>query len=264
MNLLKDKYSVLFIIFALISFICVAFMIKISNQPIIEQPIAEPIKITYQADLPLGGAARLLAHDKNYDQYLEDDLDLISKYIIEDEPIEEWVEKHLKMVNGIYLNARVSPNIDDDHNIYSVLSPYEEIMVVGKLGDDWYMIEYDDEILYVASEFVTDVNRTLYSYDGTKLTASRGRIQGPSGSETYYNMDMSGIVSRLIQNGYVGDYYIRDDGCKMFGDYIMVAANFDIHPFGSIIETSLGLAIVCDTGEYVKWDPTGIDIATNW
>jgi hypothetical protein len=75
---------------------------------------------------------------------------------------------------------------------------------------------------------------------------------------------MSGIVARLQRNGYEGEYWIREDGCKMYGHYIMVAANFELHPYGSVIETSLGLAIVCDTGGFVKWNPTGIDIATNW
>ena len=216
------------------------------------------------AELPIGGAARLLVHDSNYNTYLEQDLTYVSEHIVEDEPIEEWVQKHLKQVRGTFLNARSSADNSDDSNIRCILMPYEEIMVVGKYGEDWLIIEYDDEILYVMSEYVTEVEKLEPSYDGAKLSSARGRIQGPNGSETYYNLDMSGIVARLKRNGYEGEYWIREDGCKMFGDYIMVAANFDLHPYGSIVETSLGLAIVCDTGGFVKWNPTGIDIATNW
>lgn len=252
--------AIIFVVILIVVLVTIDY--NMSDDVLIGQPIAIPIVESYHVDLPLGGAARLLAHDSNYELYLEEDLNVISKHIIEDEPIEEWVERHLKRVKGTWLNARVSPNINDDHNIYCVLNPYQEIMVVGKLGDDWYLIEYDDEVLYVASQYITDIDRVIGG--DVKLTASAGRIDGPSGPETYYNLDMAGIVSRLRSNGYKGDYYIRDDGCKMFGDYIMVAANFDLHPYGSIIETSLGLAIVCDTGEYVKWNPTGIDIATNW
>lgn len=256
----KNKWFVIVILFIALSFIIVPFLIP-EHENI--ENFGEPIPKNYiSAELPLGGAARLLAHDKNYEQYLEEDLTYISEHIRQDKPIAEWVDKHLKQVRGNYLNARVSANKDSEDNIYCVLRPYEEIMVVGKCGD-WSLIEYDDEILYVMSEYITDIE-PLYSYDGTKLSSSRGRIQGPNGSETYYNLDMSGIVTRLKNNGYKGEYWVREDGCKMFGDYIMVAANFDLHPYGSLVQTSLGLAIVCDTGGFVKWNPTGIDIATNW
>ena len=44
----------------------------------------------------------------------------------------------------------------------------------------------------------------------------------------------------------------------------MVAANYEIRPKGTIIESSLGEAIVCDTGGFVKNNPTQIDIAVTW
>jgi hypothetical protein len=59
-------------------------------------------------------------------------------------------------------------------------------------------------------------------------------------------------------------YWVRDDGCKMLGDYIMVAADLSIRPRGSIIETSLGTALVCDTGSFVNYNSTQIDVAVNW
>lgn len=266
---LRDNYGIInIIIFIAISFTFIFLLIKCNKINTSPQLIGKPIvNASYDVDLPIGGVAKLLAHDERYNEYLEETLTYISENIIEEKPVEEWVEKHLKMVNGTRLNVRVSPNENDDNNILCVLNPYEEIMVIGKYGDDWYMIEYDDEILYVMSEFVTDIERPKSNsngYSGIKLTQSRGRIQGPNGSETYYNLDMSNIVLRLKNNGYSGEYWIREDGCKMFGNYIMVAANFDLHPYGSIVETSLGSAIVCDTGGFVKWNPTGIDIATNW
>ena len=48
------------------------------------------------------------------------------------------------------------------------------------------------------------------------------------------------------------------------GDYVMVAANLTTHPRGSIVETSLGTGIVCDTGSFAKEHPNRLDIATNW
>lgn len=82
--------------------------------------------------------------------------------------------------------------------------------------------------------------------------------------ETYYNLDMSVVVSVAQSNGIVGDYWVRDDGCKMLGDYIMVAANYDVHPYGSTVTTSLGTGIVVDTGEFAANNPTQIDVAVNW
>lgn len=120
-----------------------------------------------------------------------------------------------------------------------------------------------------------------YTWNGKVLNNRNGTVMGPSGKETYYNMDMSNIVSCLEKrSGWVwndikkhgntgnvrGKYWIREDGCKMFGDYIMVAAKLSVHPRGSLVETSLGTGIVVDTGGFAntskgdRW----IDIATNW
>lgn len=103
--------------------------------------------------------------------------------------------------------------------------------------------------------------------EGPSLTASRGTIQGPSGKETYYNLDMSGVVNHMRNNGFGEDaypYWIRYDGAKMLGDYVILAADLNTRPKGTILETSMGLGIVCDTGEFAKTNPTQIDIATNW
>lgn len=97
-----------------------------------------------------------------------------------------------------------------------------------------------------------------------RLTASLGRVSGPSGEETYYNLDVSYIVERMHSWGYTGDYWIREDGVKMFGEYVMVAANIEIRPFGTLVETTLGTGIVCDTGEFAQYDPYALDIATTW
>jgi hypothetical protein len=103
-----------------------------------------------------------------------------------------------------------------------------------------------------------------YSWRGPVLTAYRGSVYGPSGKEVYYNMNMSGVVSALRRKGYSGNYWVRNDGVKMFGSYIMVAANYGVHPYGSIVQTSLGAAIVCDTGTFARSYPNCLDIATSW
>lgn len=108
---------------------------------------------------------------------------------------------------------------------------------------------------------------TPYVWDGPVLNAYIGTVEGPSGKETYYNLPMDYVVYLMRELGYSEDeypYWVRDDGCKMFGDYIMCAAALDIRPKGTILESSLGTCMVCDTGEFVNWNHTQIDIAVNW
>lgn len=100
------------------------------------------------------------------------------------------------------------------------------------------------------------------------ITATGGIYEGPSGKETYYNLPMDGVISIMRQLGYSETdgwvYWVRDDGAKMFGDYVMVAANLDVRPRGSLIECSMGTAIVCDTGDFAKSNANQLDIAVTW
>ena len=86
-----------------------------------------------------------------------------------------------------------------------------------------------------------------YTYSGSVLSKSKGTNNGPSGKETYYNLNMSRVVAAM-----------------MLGNYVMVAASYKTHPKGSLVSTSLGTGIVCDTGGFATSNPTQIDIATNW
>lgn len=104
-------------------------------------------------------------------------------------------------------------------------------------------------------------------YNDSKLTAQGGINYFNGHKETYYNLDMSGIVSIMRDMGYTEEdypYWVREDGCKMLGEYIMVAANLDVYSRGSLVETSLGIGIVCDTGSFAKNEPYQIDIAVTW
>lgn len=94
------------------------------------------------------------------------------------------------------------------------------------------------------------------------LTASAGVFQGPSGKETWYDLEMSGVVDIMRHRGFdeaTYPYWVREDGVKMLGDYVMVAANTNDLPKGSIVETSLGIGLIvdhCPAGNF--------DIATSW
>ena len=103
-----------------------------------------------------------------------------------------------------------------------------------------------------------------YDWDGTVLNSRLGVVKGPSGKETYYNLPMSGVVKYMNELGYYGKVWVREDGAKMMGDFIMVAAELTSRPKGTILKTSLGWAVVADTGSFAKSNPKQIDIATAW
>ena len=111
------------------------------------------------------------------------------------------------------------------------------------------------------------VTHDYLHWDGPVLSTGNGMVTGPSGRESYYNLDMRTCVCVMRGMGYDEKnypYYIRDDGCKMLGPYIMIAADYSIRPRGTVVPTSRGLGIVVDTGGFVKRDSTQIDMAVNW
>ena len=143
-------------------------------------------------------------------------------------------------------------------------------------GDRQVVVRAIDDENNVASMQVS-YHVKMYVYQGIKLTSGnniqnkgqtmtkgKGVNNGPSGKETWYNLPMDGVVSIMRQQGNQDAYWVRDDGVKMLGKYVMVAANLNVHPRGSLVKTSLGLGIVCDTGTFALSNPNQIDIATSW
>ena len=141
--------------------------------------------------------------------------------------------------------------------------PIEFVAEVSKKPEVTTIIP-DEEITTTTSEEYIEPEMDEYywnGWDGEVLTASAGRIQGPSGPETYYNLDMSGVIANMSNLGYDYTYSIREDGVKLFGGYVMVAADLEHYSFGDIVQTSLGTGIVVDTG-YLGWDQ--LDISVTW
>lgn len=99
---------------------------------------------------------------------------------------------------------------------------------------------------------------------GGCLTPSGGVHNGPSGLETYYNLPMEKVIEQARNFGIEGEYWVRDDGVKMYGDYVILACNRDVHPMGTLVETSLGTGISLDTGGFAAGNPTQCDIAVSW
>lgn len=99
------------------------------------------------------------------------------------------------------------------------------------------------------------------------LTKSRGvnhftDSKGVTHRETYYDLPMGVVMRNCGQGGY---YSVREDGVKVDrGGYVIVAAHLGNYPRCSVVETSLGLGKVYDTGGFVVRYPTGFDIATDW
>ena len=94
------------------------------------------------------------------------------------------------------------------------------------------------------------------------LTAKLGRITFNEHPETFYNLRMSRICQRAAENGIEGNYWERPDGCKMYGPYVIVATDWGIYPYGSLVETSRGVGIALD--HHTAKDKSTVDIATNW
>lgn len=84
--------------------------------------------------------------------------------------------------------------------------------------------------------------------------------------ETYYNLKMGGVIRLLDEMGIEhGEYWTREDGVKMLGDYIMLATDTRRWPKGTILETSLGTGLVVDHCSGSESYPgLWIDVAVTW
>ncbi len=172
-------------------------------------------------------------------------------------------------VTASLLNVREGSSTD--YNVVGRLKQGSTVSILGQEDNGWYEISYNGTSYYVSDDYITtdedsksDSTTTSSTWSGPVLSAYAGTVTGPSGRETYYNLNMSSIVSMMHSLGYSGEYWVRSDGVKMLGDYVMVAANLSVHPRGSLVETSLGTGIVCDTGGFAASNPNQLDIATTW
>lgn len=102
---------------------------------------------------------------------------------------------------------------------------------------------------------------------GQMLTASGGVFYGASGKEKWYSLPMDGVVDLMRRHGFTEQaypYWVREDGCKMFGDFIMLAADTNTRPRGTVLETSRGLGIVVDHCAAAESEENLIDVAVTW
>ena len=137
------------------------------------------------------------------------------------------------------------------------------------IGETELPIDIPDPIVVVVEESLVPMNDApiIGDFVGDRLTSRSGLYYGASGMESYYNLPMERCVEIMRELGYNDidfPYWVREDGAKMLGEYVMVAADLETRPKGTILETSLGMGIVVDTGDFARTNPTQIDIATDW
>lgn len=96
------------------------------------------------------------------------------------------------------------------------------------------------------------------------MTTVNGRVV--ERKETYYDLSMGGVMAIGARECGVAAYYtIREDGAKVDADgYVLVAANLSRYPRCSVVETSIGLGRVYDTGSFALSNPEQFDLATDW
>lgn len=106
------------------------------------------------------------------------------------------------------------------------------------------------------------MKRAIFTLAAVILSARLGTVQYDGHKETWYNLPMDKVIERSDKAiGMTDLYWIRDDGVKMYAQWVICAA----HPSKirySRIRTSLGEGIILDT--HTSKDTELIDIATTW
>lgn len=102
-------------------------------------------------------------------------------------------------------------------------------------------------------------NRTLLT--ALILTAALGRITYGNHTESWYDLPMNRVVTNAQEAGIPCEYWVRDDGVKMFGEWVIVASHPSV-PRYSLVETSLGIGIILD--RHTVDNKNLYDIATDW
>ena len=110
------------------------------------------------------------------------------------------------------------------------------------------------------------INKGLYQglimIAAAVLTARAGKITYNGHTESWYDLPMQKVIERSdAATGLSDMYWIRGDGVRMYGQWVIVAAHPSVTRY-SLVETSLGTGIVLD--RHTVPDANLYDIATDW
>ena len=196
-------------------------------------------------------------------------VETVKKTVEEKKPKLEYYKALQTLYTTETCMLRKAPN--DDAKAVTQLKAGSEIIISGKVKNSNYLITtYDGKVVYIKDSQVNE-DQWYFTYnhdwDGAKLNTKAGVVLGPQGYESYYNLPMSGVISIMRSMGYSEEeypYWVREDGAKMLGDYIMVAANLSVYPRGTKTMCSLGQCIVCDTGGFIHSTNRVFDVAVSW
>lgn len=199
---------------------------------------------------------------------------------VDDFTISIWRARPVVVKDGILEKYLMTTELDSRGVVIKAgLELYEEDEV--SLAESYDFLETGPAYVYevtrnhvepeVAEEEALDLSSKL---GVSPLTARRGvnkymvTVGGRTieRKETYYDLPMGGVMAIAARECGVAAYYtVREDGVKVDAEgYVLVAADLLRYPRCTVVETSLGLGKVYDTGSFVLANPEQFDLATDW
>lgn len=215
--------------------------------------------------------------------YTESDIinpGLESKIDMDDMVVSIWRARPVVIKDGVREKYLLTTEVDAREIVVKYGEPiYEEDEVALIQGYDFLAtgpaFVYNITRNHVEPEPEPEPELDLTSKLGVSpLTARRGvnqytvNVNGRmvNRKETYYDLPMGGVMSIAARECKVEKFYtVREDGVKVDAEgYVLVAADLNRYPRCTIVETSLGMGRVYDTGSFALSNPEQFDLATDW
>ena len=172
-----------------------------------------------------------------------------------EEPIAFPVRKVLDVDQPVGFHAVQTPGVNGKKSVTYEITAQGGNETGRKIIQSFTLEEPKEQVEVIGAK--PGPNALSKSKGAQQYTDSRGVTH----RETYYDLPMNVVIGACGGGG----YSVRGDGAKVDKDgYILVAANYGNYPKCSIVETSMGLGRVYDTGGFAAKHPHGFDLATDW
>ena len=193
-----------------------------------------------------------------------------------------WRARPVLIEDGVFRKYLLTTELDPREIVIKAgVNIYEEDEVLARLDYDFlgagptYVYEVERNHVEPEEEVIETGPEILESgLNVSPLTARRGvnqywtTVNGVPvyRKETYYDLPMGGVMGIAARVCGAAAYYtVRADGVKVDAEgYVLVAADLNRYPRCSVVETSLGLGRVYDTGSFTLSNPEQFDLATDW